>query len=300
MEFSASPHPLGYIEALPKPTPEDLHEHYANRYFQQNSGSYETSYATDELAYFANGARVAARTADRLELDRSLLDLGCGEGFFAAEFLRTGWSVKCCDYSNYALKRHQPDLLPHFTQGELYASVAQLAEKGETFGLVNLQNVLEHVLDPVDLMLGIKALLKPDRACLRIKVPNDYSAFQQKLLAHGMTKNTWFAPPEHLAYFNKESLGKLLRHCGYEILSLQANFPIELFLTNPNANYCHDRSLGKGAHRARVFCENFLIDSDIDAYIEYSEAAGKLGWGRELIVFARPAASNPTPPGAAT
>jgi hypothetical protein len=73
------------------------------------------------------------------------------------------------------------------------------------------------------------------------------------------------------------------------VLSLQADFPIELFLANPHSNYWRDRSLGKAAHLTRVFCENYLIAEDIDAYIQYSEAAGKLGFGRELIVYAAPA-----------
>lgn len=39
----------------------------------------------------------------------------------------------------------------------------------------------------------------------------------------------------------------------------------------------------------RIFCENYLIEKDVAAYIEYSEAAAKLGFGREFIVYARPA-----------
>lgn len=289
MNYSEARHPLGYIEAVPKPSAAVLHDHYANRYFQQNSGSYETHYASDELRYFANIARVAEHCACRLGLHHSLLDLGCGEGFFAAEFVRSGWQVRCCDYSDYALRKHNPSLLDVFEQGELHSTAEQLVRENASFGLINLQNVLEHVVDPSALLNSLLSLLAPQNGCLRIKVPNDYSAFQQKLQAENLTENTWFAPPEHLSYFNRESLASLLKHCGYEILSLQANFPIELFLANPHSNYSKNRALGKGAHQARVLCENFLVESDIDAYLDYSEAAGKLGWGRELIVFARPA-----------
>jgi hypothetical protein len=123
---------------------------------------------------------------------------------------------------------------------------------------------------------------------VRIRVPNDYSEFQAELVRKGYTTKTWFSPPEHLSYFNRTALLEVLRVCGYSVLSLQADFPIEMFLANPHSNYWKDRTLGKGAHLARVFVENFLISTDIDAYIRYAEAAGELGFGRELIVYGCP------------
>ena len=286
--FKEVVHELGFVEALPKPTKNELHDHYREKYYQQSSGSYSAEYTPQELSYFCNVARVAERVSSNLGLHRSLLDLGCGEGFFVAEFFRASWDVDCCDFSEHGLRTHNPNLLPFFQPGDLFEKINQYVESGSTFGLVNMQKVLEHVLDPVELLKTIKALLVPNNSCLRIRVPNDYSKFQEKLVENGFVSNTWFAPPEHLSYFNRASLVNILTYTGYTIKSLQADFPIELFLVNPNSNYWKDRQLGKGAHHTRVFCKNFLIDSDIDAYINYSEAAGQLGWGRELIVFASP------------
>ena len=66
---------------------------------------------------------------------------------------------------------------------------------------------------------------------------------------------------------------------------MQAGFPIESFIANPHANYAKDRSLGKGAHFARVFCENYQIERDIDAYVALCEAAARLDYGRNLTVY---------------
>ena len=98
----------------------------------------------------------------------------------------------------------------------------------------------------------------------------------------------WFTPPEHLSYFNQENLNSFISACGYRLLSLQANFPIEIFLTNTHSNYWRDRSLGKQAHFSRVFCENHLINKNIDNYIRYAEASAALGFGRELIAYVTP------------
>jgi hypothetical protein len=80
----------------------------------------------------------------------------------------------------------------------------------------------------------------------------------------------------------------LLQDQGYEVISLQCNFPIEVFLLNEHSNYAMDRSKGKAAHVARIRAENFLVDAGLDAYVAYAEAAARLGFGRELIAYASP------------
>ncbi len=284
-EFTERKNELGFYEALPKPTTEELTRHYKEKYYQNAQGTYAPEYFPEELKHFHNIAKVSCVTATKLELDRSLLDLGCGEGFFSKSFHAFEWNLLCCDFSEYGISKHNPDLLPFFLSGDIYSAVEKFKHEQRRFGLVNLQNVLEHVLDPIALLNDVKPLLN-EKSALRVRVPNDYSDFQLELVRSGHTKNTWFSPPEHLSYFNRQGLNNILEHCGYRILSLQADFPIELFLANPNSNYWKDRSLGKAAHLTRVFCENHLIENDINAYIEYSEAAGKLGFGRDLIAYA--------------
>lgn len=180
---------------------------------------------------------------------------------------------------------HNPQLAGRFQRGSLDDAVRLHAADRRSFGLVNLQNVLEHVLDPLALLQDLKPLTGPASA-LRLKVPNDWSPFQQALVARGCTRETWFAPPEHLSYFNSENLPAVLAHAGWRLVSLQADFPIELFLANPHADYWADRSRGRAAHQARVFCENYLIGRDLDAYIAYGEAAARLGFGRDLVAYA--------------
>jgi len=279
-------HPIGFIEALPKPSEEELAHHYQNMYYQELKGGYSNIYNVDELAYFSNVASVANRVAEKMGLTHTMADFGCGEGYFAKAFLNFGWLVDCFDYSAFGIRKHNPELLPNFLKGDSSEAIKHLQSIDKRFGLINLQNVLEHVLDPIGLLNDLKGVLGHTQSAVRIKVPNDYSDFQTELVERGSTTNTWFSPPEHLSYFNKESLVGLLHHCGYRIHSLQADFPIEIFLANPHSNYWRNRDLGKGAHSTRVFVENFLIQKNLDDYINYSEAAGKLGFGRELIAYA--------------
>ena len=100
-----------------------------------------------------------------------------------------------------------------------------------------------------------------------------------------LTKETWVCPPEHLSYFNNESLKKLLKIEGFNLLSLQADYPIEQFLLNKITNYWDDRSLGKSAHFSRVIVTNYMADISIERMIDYREAAADLEFGRSLIVY---------------
>lgn len=278
---------LDYYEAIPKPNPKELEKHYSEKYYQSAHGAYSSEYSDEDIRYFHNVARVALETVNRLNVDKSLYDLGCGEGFFTKSFFQVGWKVTCCDFSDFGIRKHNVDMLPYFTSGDIFEQLKEAIQKKKMFGLINLQNVLEHVVDPVELLIDLKKILNKT-SLIRIKVPNDYSRFQMALINRNSTANTWFSPPEHLSYFNKIGLINILNHCGYEIFSMQADFPIEIFIANNHSNYSKDRSLGKQAHLARIFCENHLIETDIHDYIEYSQAAGKLGFGRELIAYALP------------
>jgi len=79
---------------------------------------------------------------------------------------------------------------------------------------------------------------------------------------------------------------------GLEIVSLQADYPIEQFLLNENSNYWKDKSLGKAAHKVRVTCENYLAEKNIERFIDYCEAAADLEFGRGLIAYVKLADSS--------
>jgi len=45
-------HPLGYWEIENKPTTDELHKYYADKYYQEGKGSYDLDYSEEELLYF--------------------------------------------------------------------------------------------------------------------------------------------------------------------------------------------------------------------------------------------------------
>lgn len=287
-KFSLKKQPLGYYEVSPKPSVIELSQHYEQKYYQENSGSYQNDYSEDELRYFQLSAEIALATLRKYEISTTpnLLDLGCGEGFFANSFSRKNWKTTLVDFSDDGLRRHNPSLIGNFIKADLTTYIENNQETIEGFGLINLDNVLEHVLDPDALLSSLKTCLH-STAVLRIEVPNDFSSFQDLLVSLGCTEETWVSPPEHLTYFNTASLKAFIESKGFELVSLQSDFPIEQFLINEHSNYWKNRELGKGAHRARVIVTNYLASKDLDRLIDYQEAAADLEFGRLLTAYVR-------------
>ncbi|MFT5660484.1 MAG: 2-polyprenyl-3-methyl-5-hydroxy-6-metoxy-1,4-benzoquinol methylase [Sulfurimonas sp.] len=279
----------GYFSIKNLPTQKELQTYYSQKYYQEESIQYSHEYTHDELQYFKSKAEVAQHIFDNLYFQQSnnFLDIGTGEGFFAKNFHDNNWDVTTLDYSAYGINYHNPELLHTLIQGDLFQSIEGLCQNQEKyFNFINLSNILEHVIDPIHLLKKIKSLLS-DKSLLRISVPNDYSAFQDFLLSKNYTTNTWLCPPEHLHYFTFNSLAKLLKSLGYEIIMKMGEFPIELYLTNNASNYVKDKEVGKLAHTSRVEVDNFLYNQGIENYINYYKACAEIGLTRQVVIYAK-------------
>ena len=278
----------GYFSVKILPTQEELEKHYSEKYYQDESVQYSHGYSEDEFKYFNNTSEVAYHVYNKSfnVTNKSLLEVGAGEGFFANYFLQKNWDVTTLDYSDFGIKKHNPDLLDTLIKGDVFKSLDKLILQKNTYNLINLSNVLEHVLDPIDLLNKFKLLLSQE-SLLRISVPNDYSDFQQFLLDKNYTSNTWLCPPEHLHYFTFESLSKLLESVGYEIELSMGEFPIELYLSNEASNYNKNEEVGRFAHKSRMEVDNFLFEEGIEKYINFYKASADIGLSRQVVIYAK-------------
>ena len=58
------------------------------------------------------------------------------------------------------------------------------------------------------------------------------------------------------------------------------------YLPNRVSNYIENKNIGKEAHKAKVFIENFLHkENDINHIIDFYEMMAKIGQERQLIGF---------------
>ena len=286
-------HPLGFWEIASKPTSQELQQYYANRYYQEAKGSYEREYTKDELLYFQ--AKLEQKYAvlrhslpQVCESRWRLLDVGCGEGYTLAFFHEQGWSVKGVDFSSAGVESKNPGCIDALVTGDIFALLKAEMATSETYDVVWLQNVLEHVLDPLDLLKSLRTLVSPGGLAV-FTVPNDCSITQRAALTHQHIDSAfWVLVPDHLTYFDYDSLASTANETGWELVEMLGDFPVDWFLFHAGSNYVRDKSVGKAAHKARVQIENLIHAQPIEDVIRFWSATAKLGFGRDITAFLRP------------
>ena len=294
---------FGFYEVRHKPTPAELRDYYAQRYYQENLTTYQAAYPPEELEHIEGKLRLrhwvleelrdggqAPEATSILGSGGSFLDIGCGEGWALDYFQRQGWEVLGLDFSSFSLEKFQPALRGHLRAGDLYEELQKLVASGAQFDVLWLDNVLEHVLEPAYLLRQCRALIQPG-GVLMVDVPNDFSALQQHLLATGrIDRPFWVALPDHLSYFNPTGLRNLAEATGWHLAKVIGDQPIDLNLLNPATNYVMNRDAGKGAHQARLEQDNFLLrTAPLPAVAAYYESLAGVGLGRSIVAFLQPA-----------
>lgn len=281
----------GHVEVTPTPSPAELERFYADTYYQQTaSGTYQKEYAADELQHKALKASVLFEALRGLigALPDSLLDVGTGEGFLLAASVEAGMDAHGLEFDRFAIDRFNPGVSALVTVGSIDASMDRLRDHGRRFDVVTLQNVLEHVPDPRRTLSRVRALVKPG-GVIAITVPNDFSDLQAALMTRGdVQREYWYAPPQHLHYFNSENVVRFMSDCGYRVIDGFSDFPVEFFLAHPGSNYSRTPEAGKPAHQARVFLDLQLARRGVGSYLAWARALFGCGMGRDFTILIRP------------
>lgn len=273
----------GFYQVNPSPTPEELSEYYNTNYY--DSGTYAAKYTENELIqkllpvhelnFLLNGKR------------GKVLDIGCGEGFVINQLQAEGWDVTGLDFSLDGIGRHFPLLKERVIQGDIYKSLERLIQDKIKFDVIICNNVLEHVIDPLSFLGRFKDLCHQE-TIIRLQVPNDFSWLQQALKRDSMIKNDyWVRPPDHLSYFNNDSLRLVLESFNYKIVEFLGDFPIELFLLNEKSSYNFNNDLGPNAHSARLYFDVNLFKLSIEKYLAFRRGCGESGGCRNLIAYCK-------------
>ena len=281
---------LGYFQLSKMPSKEDLSEYYREKYYQQQLRTHRTEYSEEEIKYRRNKLEqkhhvFKALTQEPSSKEMSFLDIGAGEGFAMKYFHDLGWNVLGIDHSSHACKTHHPDLISKYLIGDIGDSVFQLQQSGKKFKLILLDNVLEHMLSPAEVLGSVRELLDKD-GVLVIEVPNDFSLFQNHLLDKRKIPSAfWVVEPDHISYFNRRGLSNLLESQGFTEHEVIGDFPIDAFLFNPHTNYITNKEVGPSCHQARIEIENLIHAESIERTIELLKRLADLGIGRQITGF---------------
>ena len=141
----------------------------------------------------------------------TLFDVGCGEGEFLAEMRSLGWSVAGIDPSEAAVAIAQARGV-RATSGRF----GDVSLEAGSFDAITFRLVFEHIDDPVGALAECRRVLR-SRGTLWIATPSLDSE------AHRAFGRNWIhlEPPRHAVLYTRQSLTRLLRESGFDVVSVK-------------------------------------------------------------------------------
>jgi SAM-dependent methyltransferase len=150
--------------------------------------------------------RLTLASLERRVRPGRLLDVGCGLGFFLEAARGRGWEGTGIDPSPFSVE-HVRSMGFEAHRGLLH----QVDLEPASFDAIALLQVIEHVLDPRELLAGCMRLLRPGGALL-VATPNPRSL----LAAAQRERFNYWIPPVHCVWYPPATLKRTLETSGYQ------------------------------------------------------------------------------------
>ncbi|PWH83907.1 methyltransferase [Algibacter marinivivus] len=191
----------GFLETTPQPPSDKLPGYYQSEDYISHTDSKRNLF---EKAYHLVRNISLKKKLNLINSyslkEKNLLDVGCGTGDFLETAQQNNWQVSGIEPNEKAR-----DIANKKTNNAVFEINQLLKFKPNSFDVITLWHVLEHLPNLEDHISVFKKLLKPN-GILIIAVPN-YKSYDAKHY-----KQFWAAydVPRHLWHFNQESISKLV------------------------------------------------------------------------------------------
>tara|TARA_B100001123_G_C15273541_1_gene1011227 strand:+ start:329 stop:1303 length:975 start_codon:yes stop_codon:yes gene_type:complete len=188
----------------PVPSSDELSEFYSTGNYRAETGKRFVP-ILEKIIYFLT-IRKRNRIKRYVKKGR-ILDIGCGRGLFLNIMKQDGWNVVGQEFDEksayYSISNYGIDVRAGSLEGKF---------ESESFDVVNINHVLEHLEKPGETLAECYRILKKS-GLLVVAVPN-IDSFQAMF-----GKCNWFQLdiPIHLFHFSSQSLVKLLEKKSFKV-----------------------------------------------------------------------------------
>jgi len=163
---------------------------------------------------------------ERIKPEGEFLDIGTNMGFFLRHTSGRKWNTVGVEPSPTLSKIARRDF-------GLNVKTAYLHEAGfndNSFDVVTMTDVFEHISDPKAILADVKRVIKKD-GILFIKVPNgNYNLLKLKLAkaTNRLTEHDIFDSYEHITHYTQKTLVGMLKSCGFTVNKVLVGRPVQL------------------------------------------------------------------------
>lgn len=185
------------------PEPPDLEEHYPQSYRHYG-------WAIRTFFSLVHWRRVARWTRERGAAG-SVLEIGCGHGWMLATFRKRGWTVVGLERTDESA-RHAREVLGL----DVRVGDVDVLGADSQFDLIIMNQVLEHLADPMRRLQAASRLLRPG-GWLIVGVPNLDSWQFRYSREHWVQLDI----PRHLGHFTPAALDGALQRAGLRAESIR-------------------------------------------------------------------------------
>jgi len=200
----------GLVFAFPHPSEEEILGRYESPlFFNEYLKNFHATYKEYDFLFIEKHFRIFLDLLGKIYFPGAkLLDVGCGPAFFLKAAIEEGWKGEGVEVSNLAANYAENIVKVPVHRG----SLESLSIADESYDLITMLDLLEHLLNPLETLQIAYRLLKKGGhifACTP-----DYHSLSRFCL-----RKSWavLSPGEHLFYFTSKSLSYLFKLARFKI-----------------------------------------------------------------------------------
>lgn len=176
-----------------------------NIYFNPNKNNFILKILFSPLKFIVRGTN--------LKKGDKILDIGCGSGQFLYEMKELGMNVQGVepgDFNEEENKKYKLNIKK--------ADLIDAKYKKESFDLITINHVLEHLDNPHETLNEINKIIKTDGKLI-IAIPNTNS------LAYWIFKKNWYQldVPRHIINYSNKNIKLILEKNGFKVKRVRYN-----------------------------------------------------------------------------
>lgn len=206
-----------FIYLLPRPSAEDLQIMYSDEYFLHDGTDCGAHASTD---YETAAIRGSVKFPEILSWVKKFkphgrfFEVGCGMGYFLKYARQEGYEVEGIEYAGLGARACREK----FGLDVQKASFEDFQPIDETYDVVFMGDVLEHLASPLEMLRKAKRMLRPT-GIVAVEVPSMFNSVVGRLATAGLRslgkKKKMPMPPYHLNEFTPSTLRAMLRRAGF-------------------------------------------------------------------------------------